>query len=124
MIYEVRDPLLAQGWLRIEVLTAGQGAGLMLQLRRTIFHPPPRLPGPSAASADGKGARNGDIGCEVEPARASSRCARKNAPITFTPSRWRPLRHASCTAPPGDLRLRFPAGSHLGLADASTWDAP
>src|ERR1039458_9915906 len=32
MIYEVRDPLLAQGWLRIEVLTAGQGAGLMLQV--------------------------------------------------------------------------------------------
>jgi len=29
MIYEVRDPLLAQGSLRIEVLTVGQGAGFM-----------------------------------------------------------------------------------------------
>jgi len=32
MIYEVRDPLLAQGRLRIEVLTAGRGAGFMLQV--------------------------------------------------------------------------------------------
>ena len=32
MIYEVSDPLLAPGWLRIEVLTMGQGAGFMLQV--------------------------------------------------------------------------------------------
>ena len=42
MIYEVRDPLLAQGSLRIEVLTAGQGAGFMVQVGRTMFPRPLR----------------------------------------------------------------------------------
>jgi len=124
MIYEVRDPLLAQGWLRIEVLTAGQGAGLMLRAEAHDVSPSTALTWAFGGVSGRKGARNGDIGCEVEPVSrffqvrpeecAGNRYTLETAP---TPS-------SLLESPAGDLLLTFPAGSHLGVADAGTWDAP
>jgi hypothetical protein len=124
MIYEVRDPLLAQGWLRIEVLATGQGAGFIVQVGARDVPPSTALTWAFGGVSGRKGARNGDIGCEVEPVSrffqvrpeecAENRYTLENAPV---PSG---LLHS----PTCDLRLDFPAGSQLSVADAGTWDTP
>jgi hypothetical protein len=124
MIYEVRDPLLAQGSLRIEVLTAGQGAGFMLQVAAHNVPASTALTWAFGGVSGRKGARNGDIGCEVEPVSRffqlrPEECADNLYTIEMVPAPSCLLHSPTC-----DLRLRFPAGAHLGLADASTWDAP
>ncbi len=121
MIYEVRDPLLAQGWLRIEVLTAGRGAGLMVQVEAHDVPPFAALTWAFGGVSGRNGARNGDIGCEVEPVSRFFQVR----PEECADNRYT-IEMASCLlySPTCDLRLRFPAGSHLGVADASTWDAP
>ena len=121
MIYEVRDPLLAQGWLRIEVLTAGRGAGLMVQVEAHDVPPAAALTWAFGGVSGRKGTRNGDIGCEVEPVSRFFQVR----PEECADNRYT-IEMASCLlhSPTCDLRLHFPAGSHLGVADASTWDAP
>ena len=124
MIYEVRDPLLAQGSLRIEVLTAGQGAGFMVQIATQRVPPSAALTWAFGGVSGRKGARNGDIGCEVEPVSRffqvrPEECADNVYTIEMAPSPSCLLHSPTC-----DLRLRFPAGSQLGVADAGTWDAP
>ena len=124
MIYEVRDPLLGQGRLRIEVLTAGRGAGFMLQVEAHYVPPAASLTWAFGGVSGRKGARNGDIGCEVEPVSRffqvrPEECADNLYTIEMAPAPSCLLHSPTC-----DLRLRFPAGSHLSLADASTWEAP
>ena len=124
MIYEVRDPLLAQGWLRIEVLTAGQGAGFMLQVEAHGVPASTALTWAFGGVSGRKGARNGDIGCEVEPVSRffqvrPEECADNLYTIEMAPAPSCLLHSPTC-----DLRLAFPAGSQLGVADAGTWDAP
>jgi hypothetical protein len=124
MIYQVRDPLLAQGWLRIEVLTMGQGAGFMLQVAAHAVPSSAALTWAFGGVSGRKGARNGDIGCEVEPVSRffqlrPEECADNLYTIEMAPAPSCLLHSPTC-----DLKLAFPAGSHLGLADATTWDAP
>jgi hypothetical protein len=124
MIYEVRDPLLAQGWLRIEVLTAGQGAGLMLQVAAHDVPPSTALTWAFGGVSGRKGARNGDIGCEVEPVSRffqvrPEECAGNSYTIETAPVPSALLHSPTC-----DLRLAFPPGSQLRIADVATWDAP
>jgi hypothetical protein len=124
MIYEVRDPLLAQGWLRIEVLTAGQGAGLMLEVEAHDVPSSTALTWAFGGVSGRKGARNGDIGCEVEPVSRffqvrPEECAGNRFTIETAPVPSGLLESPTC-----DLRLTFPAGSQLSVADVGTWDAP
>jgi hypothetical protein len=124
MIYEVRDPLLGQGWLRIEVLTAGQGAGVMLQIEAREVSLSTALTWAFGGFSGRKGARNGDIGCEVEPVSRffqvrPEECAGNQYTLEMAPTPSSLLE-----SPTGSLLLTFPAGSHLGVADAGTWDAP
>jgi hypothetical protein len=124
MIYEVRDPLLAQGWLRIEVLTAGQGAGLMLQAEAHDVSPSTALTWAFGGVSGRKGARNGDIGCEVEPVSRffqvrPEECAGNQYTIEAAPTTSSLLQSPTCS-----LLLTFPAGSHLSVADVGTWDVP
>jgi len=124
MIYEVRDPLLDQGWLRIEVLTMGQGAGFMLEVLAHLVPASTSLTWAFGGVSGRKGARNGDIGCEVEPVSRffqvrPEECADNVYIIVMAPEPSCLLHSPTC-----DLRLSFPAGSQLSVADASTWDAP
>ena len=124
MIYEVWDPLLAQGSLRIEVLTMGEGAGFMLQVAAHGVPPSTALTWAFGGVSGRKGARNGDIGCEAEPVSRffqlrPEECADNLYTIEMMPAPSCLLHSPTC-----DLRLVFPAGSHLSLADATTWDAP
>ena len=124
MIYEVRDPLLAEGSLRIEVLTAGQGAGFMVQIAAHGVPASTALTWAFGGVSGRKGARNGDIGCEAEPVSRffqvrPEECADNLYTIEMGPAPSCLLHSPTC-----DLQLRFPAGSQLSVADASTWDAP
>jgi hypothetical protein len=124
MIYEVRDPLLAQGWLRIEVLTAGQGAGFMLQVAAHDVPPSAALTWAFGGVSGRKGARNGDIGCEVEPVSRFFQVRPEECADNRYTIETAPVPSALLHSPTCDLRLTFPPGSQLSVADASTWDAP
>ena len=124
MIYEVRDPLLAQGSLRIEVLTAGQGAGFMLQVAAHGVPPSTALTWAFGGVSGRKGARNGDIGCEVEPVSRFFQVRPEECADNLYTIEMAPVPSCLLHSPTCDLRLAFPVGSHLSLADATTWDAP
>ena len=67
MIYEIRDALLGKGMLRAELLTAGEGQGLMLKVEGKDLPAGTRLAWAFGGVSGKKGRRGGDIGCEVEP---------------------------------------------------------
>jgi len=79
MEYAVRDTLLGAGELRLEVLTAAEGSGLLLRAEGR------NLPGEVALSwafggvSGRKGKRGGDIGCENEPVARFFRFVRRSA---------------------------------------------
>src|ERR1017187_7515881 len=124
MIYAVRDPLLGQGWLRIEVLTAGQGAGVMLQIEARDVSLSTALTWAFGGVSGRKGARNGDIGCEVEPVSRFFQVRPEECVGNQYTLEMAPTPSSLLESPTGSLVLTFPAGSHLGVADAGTWDAP
>jgi hypothetical protein len=124
MIYEVRDPLLAQGRLRIEVLTAGQGAGLMLQVEAHDVPPHAALTWAFGGVSGRKGARNGDIGCEAEPVSRFFQVRPEECSANRYTIETAPAPSSLLESPTGDLLLAFPAGSRLNVADVGTWEVP
>src|ERR1019366_10176449 len=124
MIYEVRDPLLAEGSLRIEVLTAGQGAGFMVQIAAHGVPPSIALTWAFGGVSGRKGARNGDIGCEVEPVSRffqvrPEECTGNRYTLEMAPTPASLLQSPTC-----NLLLTFPAGSRLSVADVGAWEVP
>ena len=67
MIYEIRDSILGSGVIRAELLTAAEGAGLILKVEGTNLPAGTRLAWAFGGVSGRKGRRNGDIGCEVQP---------------------------------------------------------
>jgi hypothetical protein len=67
MIYELRDSLLGSGSIRAELITAGEGSGLILKVEGTNLPSGTRLAWAFGGVSGKKGRRNGDIGCEVQP---------------------------------------------------------
>src|ERR1022692_3346264 len=124
MIYEVRDPLLAQGWLRIEVLTAGRGAGLMLQVEAHDVPSSTALTWAFGGVSGRKGARNGDIGCEAEPVSRFFQVRPEECSANRYTIELAPVPSSLLQSPTGDLQLIFPTDSHLAVADVGTWDVP
>ena len=124
MIYEVRDPLLAQGWLRIEVLTAGEGAGLMLQAEAHDVPSATALTWAFGGVSGRKGARNGDIGCEAEPVSRFFQVRPEECRANRYTIELAPVPSSLLQSPTGDLQLIFPTDSHLAVADVGTWDVP
>ncbi len=67
MIHEIRDALLDKGMLRAELLTAGEGAGLLLKVEASNVPDGTRLAWAFGGVSGKRGRRGGDIGCEVQP---------------------------------------------------------
>jgi len=67
MVYEVRDALLGAGVVRVELLTAGVGAGLLVRAEATNVGAGVALSWAFGGVSGRKGRRSGDIGCEAEP---------------------------------------------------------
>ena len=67
MIYEIRDGLLGKGMLQVELLTSGEGQGLMVKAEGHDLPAGVRLAWAFGGVSGKKGKRGGDIGCEVQP---------------------------------------------------------
>jgi hypothetical protein len=124
MIYEIRDPLLAQGSLRIEVLTTGQGAGFMLQIRAHVVPASVALTWAFAGASGRKGARNGDIGTEGEPVSRFFQVRPEECSGNRYTIQTEPAPSSLLESPAGHLQLTFPAGSQLSIADFARWPEP
>jgi hypothetical protein len=130
MIYEIRDAILGDGSLALELLTAGTGSGLLL---RVESH---GVPGGAAITwafggvSGRKGRRNGDIGCELEPVSRffqlrPEECAENRFVLDeIQPPDGRNRPASRLLSPACELRLTFPVGSKVRIADAREWETP
>jgi hypothetical protein len=120
MIYEVRDSLLGDGWLQIELMTQGEGSGIHLAVTPRDLPSGTLLTWAFGGVSGRRGRRNGDIGCEVEPVSQffqlrPEECAGNS--YTIESSTAHQQSHAA------NLQLSFPPDSRLGTADATDWNA-
>ena len=118
MLYEIRDPLLGDGALHLELLTKGEGSGILVRAEARGVPASVMLVCAFGGVSGRKGQRNGDIGCEVEPVSEffqvrPEECAHNHYEINGATARLR--------SPAADLFLNFPAGSTLRTADGRAW---
>ncbi len=120
MQYDLRDPLLADGTLRVEIVTRGEGSGIMLRVQPTDVPPEVRLTWAFGGMSGRRGKRGGDIGCEVEPVAQFFQVR----PEECRDNRYEILgSQANVHSTSGNLRLQFPASAELRIADGSTWSS-
>ena len=121
MIYEIRDPLLGSGSLGVEALATGTGPGFMLRVETRDVPASVSLTWAFGGVSGRKGNRNGDIGCENEPVSKffqvrAEECSDNRFTIGGN--------SALLNSPSADMRLVFPVGSLLRVADFSEWSEP
>lgn len=121
MLYEIRDPLLKNGSLHLELLTKGEGSGFLLRAEAHDAPASAMLVWAFGGVSGRKGRRNGDIGCEVEPVTEffqvrPEECANNHYEINGTTARLH--------SPTADLLLSFPANAMLRTADGRAWYKP
>jgi hypothetical protein len=127
MIYEIRDAMLGQGTMRMELLTTGQGAGYMVKVQGEGVPAGTRLAWAFAGVSGRKGQRNGDIGCERQPVSLffqvrPEECDGNRYVLSEAGAAHSEARLSSTAA---ELTLRFPAGSAMGIEEFSSWaEAP
>ncbi|HEU5340644.1 DUF4450 domain-containing protein [Edaphobacter sp.] len=120
MFYEVRDPLLQQGALRVEIMTMAEGSGLYIHVEAAELPAGARLLWAFGGVSGRKGKRGGDIGCEVEPVSLF---------FQLRPEECKGNAYAlhentsSLHSKAADMMFHFPRGSVLGLGDAARWNA-
>lgn len=120
MLYSVRDALIGDGVLQVELVTQGVGCGLMVRVEGKGIEAGARLVWAFGGVSGRKGKRGGDIGCEVEPVREffqvrPEECRGNHYRVEGSRARVR-----SSVA---ELVLRFPAGSKLRVCDGGKWRA-
>jgi hypothetical protein len=126
MIYEIRDSLLGKGMLRAELLTAGEGAGLLLKVDGHALPNGTKLAWAFGGVSGKKGRRGGDIGCEVQPVSQffqvrPEECDGNSYTFEGTAGTPRIARLASKTA---DIVLGFPVDSLLSAVGFDSWNKP
>jgi hypothetical protein len=122
MIYEIRDSLLGKGMLRAELLTAGEGSGLLLKVEGHDLPNGTKLAWAFGGVSGKKGRRGGDIGCEVQPVSEffqvrEEECADNEFRILPTTVR----RHVRLGSKAATLNLSFPPGSVLSVSSFDAW---
>ncbi|HEY4380267.1 MAG TPA: DUF4450 domain-containing protein [Acidobacteriaceae bacterium] len=127
MIYEIRDGLLGKGVLYAELLTAGEGEGLMLKVEGRGVPDGTRLAWAFAGVSGRKGQRNGDIGCERQPVSQffqvrPEECDGNVFTLPGSVAGTQVAAHVKSTA--AELVLGFPAGSSMGIAPFAAWASP
>jgi hypothetical protein len=120
MIYEIRDPILGKGKLQAELLTAGEGSGVMVKVVGHSLPSGTRLAWAFAGVSGRKGRRDGDIGCEVEPV---SQFFQVRAEECNGNSYTLENAMARVKSSAAELVLEFPAHSQLAVADFPAWSA-
>lgn len=128
MIYEIRDSLLAQGSVEIEVLTAT--AGVLVKVEPNGIPQAATLVWAFAGASGRRGSRSGDIGCESEPVSLffqvrPEECANNHYVLESTDaSGTGPRPSAQLHSPGGDLLFSFPTDSRLSIEDFRMWQQP
>jgi hypothetical protein len=120
MIYEIRDRMLGSGLLQLELMTQGEGSGILLAITPLNVASGTTLTWAFGGVSGRKGRRNGDIGCEVEPVSQffqlrPEECAGNSYKIEGSTANQQS--HAA------NLQLSFPAKAKLGTADVKDWNA-
>jgi hypothetical protein len=118
MIYEIRDALLGDGSIAIELLTLGEGSGLIVKVEGSNMPQGGSLAWAFGGASGRKGRRGGDIGCEVEPVAQffqvrKEECAANKFDVKGTA--------ASLSSPAGEFAFQFPEGSTLRVAGFDDW---
>lgn len=118
MAYEVRDPLLGAGLLRIAANPLVQQRGLILRVELEGATQPVELLTAFGGANGERGSRNGDIGTEKEPVTQFFQLK----PEYCADNRFR-IDGATflLNTRAGQLAGVLPAGTHLLLADARRW---
>lgn len=131
MIYEVRDSLLGSGTIRAELLTAGEGSGLLLKVEGSNLPAGTRLAWAFGGVSGKKGRRGGDIGCEVQPVSQFFQVTREectgNSYIIDTSNNTnfnRSIRAQVNSTAAGILKMTFPDRSWLTVEDFAAWGIP
>ncbi|HWG18478.1 MAG TPA: DUF4450 domain-containing protein [Acidobacteriaceae bacterium] len=129
MIYEMRDALLAKGMIRAELLTAGEGSGVLLKVEGSDLPANARLAWAFGGVSGRKGRRGGDIGCEVEPVSQFFQVRAEGCSgNTFETGGANGRTWARITAPSAVILLTLPGSSEpdeeMTLAEFSAWSAP
>lgn len=119
MIYEIRDRLLSNGLLKLELMTQGEGAGIYLAVTPQDLPSRTMLTWAFGGVSGRKGRRGGDIGCEVEPISQffqlrPEECSGNNYKIEGSTAYQQS--HAA------SMQLSFPSGATLGTANAKDWN--
>jgi hypothetical protein len=127
MIYEIRDSLLGDGTIFVELVTAATGSGLLLKVTTGEVSPSVLLAWAFGGASGRKGRRNGDIGCEVEPVsrffQVRPEECRDNRCTMETIKAGNAERPASrLRSPAGEFLLTFPAGSRLSVSEFDLWN--
>ena len=130
MIYEIRDALLAKGMVRAELLTAGEGSGLLLKIEGTDLPSGARLAWAFGGVSGRKGRRGGDIGCEVEPVSQFFQVrAEECSGNTFETGATNGRTWARIVGPAAAILLTLPGDAdgsdqEMTVAEFSAWNAP
>jgi hypothetical protein len=119
MVYEIRDPLLGQGSLRLTAISPKTGEGLLLKVESAAGTPPVTLHLAFGGITGERGGRDGDIGCERVPVREFFRfkpadC--KDNEIVCTTA------HFAVHTKFGAMVGLIPDASAIRSADATSWD--
>lgn len=119
MLYEIRDSLLGQGVLHLELLTQGMGSGMMVRVVSRDVSDDVNIVYAFGGVSGRRGKRGGDIGCEDEPVSEffqvrPEECKGNHYAINGSDARL--------TSAAAEMTLRFPAESKLRICDSRQWN--
>lgn len=121
LVYEIRDPLLGGGVLRITAVAPKQGEGLLLKIESAAAGPPVAILVAFGGITGERGGRDGDIGCERLPSREFFRFHAENCKDNeILTAKQRFVVRTQFGAMVGLL----PDGADIGVGDAKAWDDP
>jgi Domain of unknown function (DUF4450) len=120
MRYSVRDTLLGEGEVVVELVTLGAGAGLHVRVLAKDVSDGVRLVWGFGGASGRKGKRGGDIGCESEPVAQffqvrPDECRGDVYEVSGASARLK--------SNAVNLEMVFPQGTTLGVGDARRWNA-
>jgi hypothetical protein len=130
MIYEMRDALLGKGTIRAELITSGEGSGILLKVEGTDLPAGTKLAWAFGGVSGKKGRRNGDIGCEVQPVsqffqlrpdECEGNTYLKTVVVDDAGGSARPS--SRLTSKSALLLLTFPSGSKLRVEEFAAWSS-
>ena len=125
MIYEIRDALLGKGMVRAELLTTGEGKGLLLKIDGHGIPAGAKLAWAFGGVSGKKGRRGGDIGCEVEPVSQFFQVRPEECDGNrYAVGGGAKSSVAALSSKAAEMTLAFPPGSRLAIEGFEAWTRP